>query len=62
MPAQDCTTSGRNRIHFVLIALGAIAALLALAAPAVAGRLIGDLWVTTMSAVMGLLGNLTGVG
>lgn len=52
--------STSRRLRLLLIAFVAILALFFLAAPAMAGRLLGDLWVTTMTAVMGLIGNLLG--
>lgn len=40
------------------LAIAAAAALLLLLAPGAVGRLLGDLWVTVMGVVMGLLGGV----
>mgnify|MGYP000905521386 CR=1 FL=1 len=56
---MDAKSTSR-RLRISLVALVAILALFFLSAPAMAGRLLGDLWVTTMAAVMGLIGNLLG--
>lgn len=54
-------TPRKRSSNFWLIALVCALALLVLAPAAAAngaGRLIGELWVTTMSAVIGLLGGM----
>ena len=50
----------RGHLGLWLLAIAAAAALLLLLAPAAVGRLVGDLWLTVMGAVMGLLGGVLG--
>lgn len=58
------TAAPRKRSSsFWLIAIACVVALFLLAPAAIAGgagRLLGELWVTTMSAVMGLFGAMFG--
>jgi hypothetical protein len=58
MRTKASTVRRRGGFGVWLLAIAAAAALLLLFAPAAVGRLVGDLWVTTMSAVMGLIGGM----
>jgi hypothetical protein len=58
-PKADPSKFGRG-LAFWLIVIACAAIALALLAPTAVGGLLGDLWVTTMSAVVGLLGGALG--
>jgi hypothetical protein len=59
MRANPTKQNARGLVFWLLVIAGA-AVVLALLAPTSVGRLLGDLWVSTMGAVFGLLGGLIG--
>jgi hypothetical protein len=52
--------SDRRSFGVWFLVIVACAIVLVLLAPGAVGRLVGDLWITTMGAVMGLLGGVLG--
>lgn len=57
MRANLAKLQGRGLFFWLLVIAGAVV-VLALLAPTTVGRLLGDLWVSVMGAVFGLLGGL----
>jgi hypothetical protein len=60
MRAKANPSKQARGLIFWLIVIACAALALALLAPTAVGRLLGDLWVTTMGAIVGLLGGALG--
>jgi hypothetical protein len=58
MRAKANTVRRRGGLGVWLLAIVVAPALLLLLAPAAVGRLLGDLWLTAMGAVVGLFGGV----
>lgn len=58
--AHSQTSSPKRGLGFWLLVVAGGAIALALLAPGIVGRLLGQLWVSVMGVVMGLIASLIG--